>query len=55
MFTVILAIAAGLAALASAAASGIAFQASNLTKTRRAGWLAIGLQAVSLALMWWAA
>ena len=54
MFTIVLAIAAELAALASAATSGIAFQASNVPKIRRARWLAIELQAISLALMWWA-
>jgi hypothetical protein len=46
-----LAVCAGLAALCFAAASGIGLQPGDQSRTIFAGWLAIGLLAVALALM----
>jgi hypothetical protein len=52
---VILAVTAGITALASAAASGMSLQGGNLSRSRLEGWHAFGLLASALALMWWAA
>ena len=46
-----LAVCAGLAALSFAATSGISLQPGDQSRTIFAGWLAIGLLAVALALM----
>jgi hypothetical protein len=52
---IILAVTAGVTALASAAASGMNLQAGNVFGARFEGWRAFGLLAVALVLMWWAA
>jgi hypothetical protein len=51
-FTVLLAIVAGIAALACAADSAIALERGRKTPGLLTGWLSIGLLAAALALIW---
>jgi hypothetical protein len=52
---IVLAIAAGVGAVACGAASGIAMASGDQGMKRFAAAFAFGLLAVALALMWWAA
>jgi hypothetical protein len=51
---VFLAIAAGVAAVACGAMSGIAMESDERIVAVLTGWFGIGLMAAALALMWWA-